>query len=87
MNTYKQQSQSQSESDSESQVACTFDKFPQPRTMPSGWDLSELLAPVKPPRKNFVEPNSQVSSSTSVSLSETVPAPGRTESSEGGRSD
>lgn len=84
MNTNKQQYRSQSEPDSESQVACTFDKFPQPRTMPSGWDLSELLAPVKPPRNQPIKPIGQISSSTSASLLETAPAPGRSESSEGG---
>jgi hypothetical protein len=65
MNTYKQQSQSQSEPDSESQAACVFDKF-QPRTIPSGWDLSELLVPSKAIQEKPVQPNGQISSSTSA---------------------
>jgi hypothetical protein len=32
----------------EAQAKLEFDPFPEPRTMPVGWDLSELLSPRKP---------------------------------------
>lgn len=83
MNTYKQQHKHQSEPNNEIQAACAFDKFPQPRTIPDGWDLSELLVPVKPSRKESVQPIAQISPSTA--FLETAPEPDRSESFEGGR--
>jgi len=82
MNTIKQQYKHQSEPNNESQAACAFDKFPQPRTIPNGWDLSELLDPKTPSRVEPIEPIAQPSSATA--WLETTPAPGRSESFERG---
>jgi hypothetical protein len=51
--------------------------------MPTGWDLSELLVPAKPSRKEPSQPVTQISSS----LLEIAPAPDQSEGFEGGRSD
>ena len=78
MKASKPQSSSLSEPANESQTACEFDKFPQPRTMPTGWDLSELLGRVRPSKYGLINQRTQAPHAVDVSP-ETDPAPGQSE--------